>query len=975
MPVKSHGKGEPKKGKKLAAITGKSVVAEERFPVVALGASAGGLEAFEQFFKNLRPNLRAAFVVISHLDPRHSSMLSELISRFTQMEVHEALDGVIVEPGHVYVIPPNRDMAIFHGRLLLSEQKTSPGTRMPIDSFFRSLAEDAGDRAVAVILSGTGTDGTLGVRSLQAGGGVVFVQEPSSAKFDGMPRSAIQKGLADYVLPAEEIPGQLATLFDRYLSREEETPDEANMIRKVLMIIRAKTGHDFSQYKKNTLSRRIRRRISIHNLQNIADYVRYLGDRPEEVKQLLKEMLINVTNFFRDPEAFEALTKVALPEILRDKPDDYLLRVWVAGCATGEEAYSIAMAIREHAEETGRDCKVQIFATDLDETSIAIARAGMFPANIALDVPRSLLGKFFLKEEKSYRVRKDIRDEIVFAVQDVAKDAPFTRLDLVSCRNVLIYMEPELQEKLLGLFHYSLKPGGVLLLGSSESVGARSDLFRTIDRKWKFFQAKAGAGHKALLHEAFAAAPAPAKAERAKARGIPAKFDLEATVHRALLSTFAPPAVIVDTRGNILYIHGDTAKYLTPASGRPVVDIEHMMREGLRFSMRTALMSATAHRQEAVYRNLRVRTNGESITIDLTIRPLPQDEDALFMFTFQEVREEKRRETEKGNSKEKVEADRFIELEKELVYTRESLQATAEEAQAANEELKSANEELQSSNEELQSTNEELETSREELQSVNEELTTVNAELRSKIDQLSQSESDLRNLLDGTGIATIFLDGDFNIKRFNFSATRIVNLIPSDVGRPIDDVTLKIESIRLSEKAGEVIDRLRPFEAEVEGKDNAWFLMRIMPYRTVYNVIDGVVMTFADISELKRMAAERSEFFENIVQTVREPLLALDAGLRVVMANKAFLALFHVSPEETEGRSFITLGGHEWNIPALTDLLSEVSKTGKAFENFIVEVELPVTGRRPILLNARRIKAGGTDGSPLILLAMDKPVP
>ena len=651
MANKPHGKGEPKKRKSPAVIKGKAAPEEnERFPVVALGASAGGLEAFEQFFENLPQNLRAAFVVISHLDPRHSSMLSELISRFTQMEVREVLDGVAVEPGRVYVIPPNKDMTIFHGRLLLSELKTSPGTRMPIDSFFRSLAEDAGDRAVAVILSGTGTDGTLGVRALQADGGVVFVQEPSSAKFDGMPRSAIQTGLADYILPAEEIAGQLATLFERYLSREAETPDEANMIRKVLMIVRAKTGHDFSQYKKNTMSRRIKRRMSIHNLQNIADYIRYLGERPEEVRQLLREMLINVTNFFRDPEAFEVLAKNVLPELLHDKPDDYVLRVWVVGCATGEEAYSIAMAVREYAEETGRDYKVQIFATDLDETSIATARAGIFPANIALDVPQSRLAKFFLKEEKSYRVRKDIRDGIVFAVQDVAKDAPFTRLDFLSCRNVLIYMESELQERLLALFHYSLKPGGMLLLGSSESVGARSDLFRTIDRKWKFFQAKAGTGRKALLHEAFAAAPAPAKAERAKARGIPAKFDLEATVHRALLSTFAPPAVIVDGKGNILYIHGDTAQYLTPASGRPVFDIEHMMREGLRFSMGTALLAAATHGQEAVYRNLRVRTNGESITIDLTIRPLPQaqDEDALYMFTFQEVHEEKEGSRKRG---------------------------------------------------------------------------------------------------------------------------------------------------------------------------------------------------------------------------------------------------------------------------------------------------------------------------------------
>ncbi|MBP1749354.1 MAG: putative sensor protein [Deltaproteobacteria bacterium] len=945
------------------------------FPIVALGASAGGLEALEGFFKIIPPTTGAAFAVISHLDPKHPSMMSELIGRFTAMQVHEVTDGLAPEPNHVYMIPPNRYLSIFRGKFQLKEQEKSPGVRMPIDAFLRSLAEDRGDLAVAIILSGTGTDGTLGLRALQAAGGIVFVQDPDDAKYDGMPRSAIQTGLADYVLSVKEIAEQLATLLERHFERKGEPEDETapGVIQKVLMVLRSKTGHDFSLYRKSTVGRRIRRRMNIHNIKDSAGYIHYLQEHPDEAELLFKELLINVTNFFRDPEAFDALKKKALPELLRDKPDDYIIRVWVPGCATGEEVYSIAMVILEYAEETNRYYRSQIFATDMDEASIGKARMAVFPSNIALDVTEDRLAKFFVTEENGYRVRKDIREGIVFALQDIAGDPPFTKIDLVSCRNVVIYMEPELQKRIISLFHYGLNPGGILFLGPSESIGARMDLFRGVDDKWKIFQAKSAIAKEALPREGFIFRPADRKRAKEPVSGPAKEINLEATVHSALLSAFAPPAIIVNVRGDILYIYGDTAKYLTPAPGRPGLNIEQMAREGLRFSMRSALMAATGHKKKAVYRNVRVKINGGTEAIDLTVMPLSpaEEEDALFLFTFKEVPEERAVTTGGQSEGEKIDKGRMLELENELIYTRESLEATAEKAQAANEELKSANEELQSSNEELHSTNEELETSREELQSLNEELNTVNSELRSKMEQLSHSESDMKNLLDSTEIATVFLDRDFHVKRFNASATRVVSLIPSDVGRPIDDVTLKIDYPPLSEHARDVMDRLSHFETEVKTKEDAWFSMRIVPYQSLENVIDGVVMTFVDITDSKRAAAEREVFFENIVQTVRNPLLVLDEDLKIVMANKAFLELFRVRREETQGHMIRNLGGHEWNIPVLTELLSEVLKTGKVFEDFKVEADFPSIGWRTLVLNARKIRAIGEEGRSLILLAME----
>lgn len=944
------------------------------FPIIAIGGSAGGLEAFEAFFKNLPGVVHASFVVISHLDPKHVSMMSELIGRFTKMKVNEAQDNTIVEPGSVYVIPPNRELSISQGRLHLTQPKDSVTIRMPIDYFLRSLADDQGDRAIAIIMSGTGTDGTLGVRAIQAAGGIVFVQDPAEAKYNGMPESAIQTGVADYILAVKDLASQLAELL---VKGQAEAPEDQGLpdmmdIQKVLSVVRAKTGHDFSEYKKNTMNRRIRRRMTFNNVQSIDDYILFLRAHPDEINHLFKELLITVTSFFREPEAFDALKRTILPAMLSNAPEDYTIRAWVPGCATGEEAYSLAILLKELAEETGRDYKVQMFATDIDDASITQARMGLFPANIALDVSEQRLAKYFAKEQTGYRVRKDIRESIVFATQDLVKDAPFTRLDIVSCRNVLIYMEPELQSKVIGVFHYSLRTGGVLFLGSSESVGNRTDVFRMVEKKWKLFQSKPDAGTRAFISTTFPAWPPEHAPAAASIQAPVRKINIEDTVHLALLDTFAPPAVIVNEKGDIVFIYGNTAKYLTPSPGRPTLNIGQMTREGLRFSMRSALTAATSHRQKAVYRNVKVKTNGDTELVDLSVIPIAraEDEEALFMFTFQPVTQKEKLESADGKEID-IDKDRLSELEKELVYTRESLQAAAEEAQAANEELKSANEELQSSNEELQSTNEELETSKEELQSVNEELTTVNSELRSKIEQLSQSESDMKNLLDSTEIAMIFLDNDLRIKRFNTEASHIVNLIPSDVGRPIGDVTMKIEYPELAEKVRGVINTLRAFDTDVQAKDDSWYVMHIVPYRTIDNVIDGVVMTFTNITELKQIMQERQQFIEHTVEVVREPFLVLDNNLRVVMANRKFLEFFKVTHQETEGRTIKNLGRHEWDIPVLNDLLFNVIKSDKPVEDFRVEADFPTIGHRTLLVNARRIKPAGSMRDPLILVAMN----
>jgi len=979
MKGKTRSTGAPKVRKSPA--TEKNRVVKIGFPIIGMGASAGGLEAFEVFFKQVPADSGMAFILVSHLDPSHSSMLAEILQRIAAIPVTETTNQMTVQPNHVYIIPPNREMTIFHGELQLSTPSQLRGLRMPIDTFLRSLAEDEGEKAIAVILSGSGADGTLGLRAVQGAGGVSFVQDPASAKYDGMPASAIQSGLATYVLPVEKIFGEITTYVRNYITRKIPrpplSPDGKQPFAKTLMLLRTRTGHDFSLYKQNTIRRRIERRMGVHNLEDPEAYARYLAGNPSEVHLLFKELLINVTSFFRDPDAFEVLKTEILPPMFQDKPENYVFRVWVAGCATGEEAYSVAMIFRECMDTGRHQFKVQIYSTDIDEDAIAVARGAVYPANIAIDVTPERLRRFFTKEETGFRIKKEIREMVVFAVQDTNKDPPFTRLDLLSCRNLLIYFEPELQNRLIPSFHYSLKPGGILFLSPSESIGRFTDLFTPVSRKWKIFSARQ------VLSPALTAGTSrlpPITGQAGTGTQVPAMKPRETNfvelTRGILLQSYAPPTVITDNEGNTLYVHGDTGNYLRPAPGQASLNIVEMAREGLQLKLRKAIRDTVKQKIPVTIRGLHFRIHGEIRSVDIIVRPLsdPATAKELLLVSFLEsLPQEPEKPLQSRKPDKNGQSKRVEELEQELAYTKENLQENLIQMQAANEELKSTNEELQSTNEELQSTNEELETSKEELQSVNEEIVTVNAELQAKIEQLTDIQNDMKNLLDSTSIGTIFLDENLAVKRFTRDATRVFRLVATDTGRPLTDIKSTIVSGDIVADAQEVLDTMVPKEHVVQTSENLWYLARLTPYRTLENVIDGVVITFTDITALKSMEAEvhhARELAENIIDTVREPLVVLDPGFRIVSASRSFYSTFRTVPGETTGRSLFELGDRQWDIPRLRELLETVLPDNSTFEDVEVVHEFPGIGVRKMLLNGRRVLSDR--GEPrFILLAME----
>lgn len=945
--------------------------------IVGLGASAGGLEAFEAFFRNLPADTGMGFVLVSHLDPSHTSILTEILQRTTTMPVVEATDQMMVEPNRVHVIPPNRDMTLFQGRLQLSLPERPRGQRMPIDAFLRSLAEDRGEHAAGIILSGTGSDGTLGLRAILGGGGISLVQDPATAQYDGMPTSAIHAGFATHVLPPERMPGILQAKCRRQGIAKEAAPTPATIggMNQIMMLLRSGTGHDFSGYKKSTIGRRIERRMAQHDIEDIELYARYLKGHPAEIQTLFKELLINVTSFFRDPEAFATLKKDVLPQILAGKPDDYVVRLWVAGCATGEEAYSIAMVLREVMEDSGRDLKTQFYSTDLDDDAIAMARTGFYPPNITQDVSPERLRRFFVKEDSGYRVKKEIREMVVFATQNVIKDPPFTRMDLVSCRNLMIYLEAELQNRLIPAFHYALKPGGVLFLSPSESIGGHTELFSPLSRKWKFYRtALSIASTRAMMASGLSWATDTTRSLPVEAMTKTKETNIAELTRRALVQSFAPVSVMTDCKGDILYVHGDTSRYLRPPPGQATLNAVEMAHEGLQLELRAALSQAVSHGTPTLERDVSFMVGTEVHRVSLGVRPLPDPEPGLglILVSFRELPAlssgpPARRRRAAGS----IDRQRIEELERDLAYTRENLQATIEEQQSSNEELKSANEELQSTNEELQSTNEELETSKEELQSVNEELITVNAELQAKIEQLAGMQNDMKNLLDNINVGTIFLDDRLAIRRFTREAARVYRLVGTDVGRPLGDIKSDLDDEDLLAKAQAVIETLIPFEREVRTTGGEWYLTRIQPYRTLDNVIDGVVITFANVSA--RVAAEQAEreghdIAESIADTVDKPMLVLDGAFTVIFANNAFYRGFMLSPAETRGRSVYALENNTWDIPALRDLLETVLPNQQSFDGFLLD------GRQR-RLSGRRIVCGNSD-RPLILLTFeDAPLP
>ncbi|MRR22299.1 chemotaxis protein CheB [bacterium] len=828
--------------------------AAERFPIVGIGASAGGLEALEQFLANVPENSGMAYVVIQHLDPTQKGMLPELLQRITPMKVWQVTDRMPVKVNSVYVIPPNKSMSILNGVLYLFEPVETRGMRLPIDFFLRSLADDRHDLSIGVILSGMGSDGSAGLRAIKERNGIVVVQDPSDAKFDSMPRSAIELVLVDIVAAARELPGRLIEFLKHIPAIRSELNAEVkdkSSLDKIIILLRTYTGNDFSLYKKNTLYRRIERRMTVHKIDKIVNYVHFLQGNPKEVEILFKELLIGVTSFFRDSAVWARMKEVHLPEILSAIQPDTVLRAWIPGCSTGEEAYTMAIVFREAVEKMTHHGSptLQIFATDIDPDAIDIARRGIYPANIAADISPDRLNRYFVSTDEGYRIKTEIREMVVFAQHNIILHPPFTRIDILSCRNLLIYMDPELQKKLIGLFYYSTNPGGLMLLGSSETPGNHNNLFTPVDSKLRIYRRTRSSN----LPEFF---DFPSSFSRSKSSVtknlIPdtGNVSIQVLADRLMLDNYSPAGVLVNEYGDVIYIHGHTGKYLEPAAGKANMNIFAMLREGLRNEFHHSFRKAVANKETVVLHHLRVSANGVSQHVDIEIKWIDKPEllygTLLIVFTdVKEVAGTSPLPGKKGHLKDRT---REKELEAEVLRMREVMQNSLEEVQTSQEELRSTNEELQSTNEELQSTNEELTTSKEEMQSLNEELQTVNAELQAKVDDYSRVNNDMKNLLNSTEIATLFLDKDLNIRRFTHQATKIFKLIKSDIGRPFTDQASDLRYTGLADDALEVLRTLVFVQKEVPAVDGRWFLVRIMPYRTFDDRIDGLVITFIDIS-------------------------------------------------------------------------------------------------------------------------------
>ena len=828
-------------------------VPEAAVSVVGIGASAGGLEPICELLAAVPPDSPFAYVVVQHLDPQHTGMLPELLQRVTAMPVQEAVDGMQVEAGSVYVIPPNRDLGYSHGTLRLARRQRVLGQYLSIDYFFSELATACGRLATGVVLSGMGSDGSAGLRAIQEQGGLTLAQQPGSARFAAMPQSAIDSGSADLVAR----PGEMPALIARRLARQPVLrvvpgTQRRNALNELLQFLLARTGNDFADYKMNTVMRRIERRMALHQRSSLEAYVSLLYDNPGEVQLLFKEMLIGVTNFFRDQKVWEQLKTVGLPQLLAAHPDGAAFKAWVPACSTGEEAYSLAMVFSEAVEHVSPKAKytLQIFATDLDPDAIDRARNGQFARNIEADVSPERLQRYFVADEQGYRVRKELRNMIIFAQQNIISDPPFTKLDVLSCRNLLIYFSAKLQQRLIPLFHYALKPHGLLLLGSADTPGQFTELFAPVPGVSRIYQRLDASTHR-LVHyfptKVAAVAPLPNEARSASMNG-----NLQSQVEQLLLKKHTPAAVLLNHDGDILYIHGRTGTYLEPAAGKANWNIHAMARDSLRYQLDDLLQRALRDEGPQVLRGLVIKDGGgKELSVDLSAERLGEGEalDGMVLVTFASVARPAGRRSRSSNP-------RVTELEQQLAQARLEIQAVRDEMQTSREELRSANEELQSTNEELQSTNEELTTSKEEMQSLNEELYTVNAELQSKVDDLSLVNSDMKNLLNSTDIATIFLDNGLHIRRFTTPAAQIYKLIAGDLQRPLSDIASDLIYPELEDDAKEVLRTLVFCEKQIPTRSGRWFTVRIMPYRTVDNVIDGLVLTFINITSAKELESQ-----------------------------------------------------------------------------------------------------------------------
>jgi len=928
-----------------------------------------------------------AFVLVQHLDPNRESMLQEILSRSTSMPVREVVSGMKVLPNSVFIMPSNASLEVVDGHLQLLPHRPVPGTPMPIDHFFRSLAERYGNCAIGVVLSGSLSDGALGLRAIKAEGGVTFAQEEESAKFRDMPRAAIAAGSVDFVYPPDGIALELARMGRHPYLRsvtagEAETNVDPVGHQKVLAMLRVATGVDFALYRQSTIRRRIARRLALKKIESVRDYVEYLREHPAELNALHEDLLIRVTRFFRDPEVFQTLKSAVFSHILKDRPADDPLRIWVPGCATGEEVYSIAITLFEAIQEAAVNPTVQIFGTDISETAVQKARAGIFLENHMVDLSPERMTRFFVKVEGGFQISKAIRDVCVFARQNVAGDPPFSGLDLISCRNVLIYLEPVLQKQVIPLFHYALKPGGFLLLGASEAIEAFGDLFVAVDRRQRIFSKRPGS-----VRQRMDLAPRRQAAVGGRSPG-PGKLDLSAVdlqreADRVVLDRYAPAGVLVNESLQILQFRGRTSPYLEAAPGTASFNVLKMAREGLLVDLRSAILQAKKTDIRVRKEDLHVRHDGTFRRVNLEVLPIKEPSGGrYFLVLFEEAPEKRRRPpTEAAPRRGSAAAASrgrdaqyatIARLEQELTATKEYLQAIIEGQETSNEEMVSTNEELQSANEELQSTNEELETAKEELQATNEELTTVNEELANRNAEVSQANSDLWNLTTGIRIPVVMVAADGRIRRFTPEAERLLNLLPTDVGRPIGDIRTPLKGLDLAEVTREVVATVTAKEEEIQDEQGNWFLIRVRPYRTLDNRVDGAVLSLVDI-DMKRSLEEihrARDYAEALVETIQESLLILDENLRIRTANDSFYRTFGGSAAQTQGKPLFQLPEWRAQEPVLRRKLESVLTDTEPLADFEVELEFETLGPKALCCNARRVRLPG-EPAPLLLLAME----
>jgi two-component system CheB/CheR fusion protein len=946
-------------------VEGAEPVSPDRRFIVGVGASAGGLDALAELVGNV-PVDHMAFVVVQHLAPDYASQLTELLGRVTRIKVVTAAEGMTVEANHVYVIPPNCELVVMHGVLHLMAPRRGNRPTLPIDYFFRSLAEDQGAAAVGIVLSGTGTDGTFGLKAIKAAGGITFAQEPSSAKYDGMPRSALASGYADFCLTPSEIANELTRISQHpYVRRSTKTEAlPANLqerLAKLFFLVRSEFGNDLTHYKLTTIERRIERRMAMHKVGRLEDYVRYVESSPDELRALYKDLLITVTNFFRDQYPFEELKTKVFPHILQNRDLAAPIRVWVPGCATGEEAYSLAISLLELMEEKGSEAPLQIFGTDIDSDSIQHARRGIYPQNIALDVCPERLHRFFNKVDDEYQVSRRVRDAVVFSRHNLLKDAPFSRMDLVSCRNLLIYFQPPAQSKALRILHYALNPSGFLMLGGSETVGDVPDLFSLVDRKGKLYSKKHAGSVRPDL--GFGASGSPVEGAQISPAPRPA-ITLQMLVDRKVLDTYAPPGVVINENLEVLSFRGRTGPYLDPSPGAASFHILRIARPELHADLKRTIERALSERLQ-VSTDVTLYEEGKPTALRIDVLPIqePERRTQCLLVSFLELTPPKEipvvlAEEAQGDERLRPLAARLQELERELAATKEYLQITIHEKETSGEELKSANEELQSSNEELQSTNEELETSKEEMQSTNEELTTVNEELQNRMAELSQSTDDFDNILAAVDVAILIVGMDLRIRRFTASAERVLNLIAADVGRSVSFLNPFFGNGDLDAKVSAVVESLSTYEEELMGSDRRWYALQITPYRTMDHSIRGAVISLTDIDIRKKTAdltRNIAEYAGRFVAAIDHPVLLVDSRLRVLWANDLFYAAFRATPEQTVGGVFYNIAALPGADSDLRKLINATIAEGTAFRGYKVKQSFPAGSKGTIKVGASRL--------------------